>query len=121
TIAHDTDPMRISEPLHASAEDLIRAARKLKLEGIIAKKLSSRYEPGKRTGAWVKVKINLDQELVIGGYLPAEKRYFDALLVGYYQGSKLIFAGKVRNGFKEAGAKERVFAQFKGLGSGKCP
>jgi bifunctional non-homologous end joining protein LigD len=120
-LANITDPVRLSGSLHASAEDLLQAARKLNLEGLVAKRLDSRYEPGKRSGAWVKVKINLDQELVIGGYLPAEKRHFDALLVGYYQGSKLIFAGKVRNGFKEAGSKEAVFARFKGLGTEKCP
>jgi bifunctional non-homologous end joining protein LigD len=114
-------PVYKSAALHGVPEDLLSAARQHNLEGIIAKRLDSRYEPGKRSGEWIKVKINQDQELVIGGYLPAAKRHFDALLVGYYEGSKLIFAGKIRNGFKEAGSKERVFARFKGQGTDRCP
>jgi len=71
-------------------------------------------------GAWSKLKFNLDQELVIGGYIPG-RRGFDALLVGYYEKGRLIFSGKVRNGFKDAGSKEKVFARFKGLGTATCP
>src|SRR5207302_2644812 len=112
-LAGATHPVHLSVALHASPEELIAAAREHNLEGIVAKRLDSRYEPGKRSGAWVKVKVSLDQELVIGGYIPAARRHFDALLVGYYVGSKLIFAGKIRNGFKETGTKERVFARFK--------
>jgi bifunctional non-homologous end joining protein LigD len=120
-LSNAREPVRLSAPLHASADALIGAAREHNLEGIIAKRLDSRYEPGKRSGAWVKVKVSLDQELVIGGYIPAAKRHFDSLLVGYYDGPKLIFCGKVRNGFTEAGSKERVFERFKGLGSKQCP
>src|SRR5205085_8082844 len=76
-------PVYLSAALQGKPAELIEAAREHNLEGIIAKRLDSRYEAGKRSGAWVKVKINLDQELVVGGYLPAEKRHFDALLVGY--------------------------------------
>jgi bifunctional non-homologous end joining protein LigD len=68
----------------------------------------------------VKFKLNQDQELVVGGYIPGN-RGFDALLVGYYQAGKLIFCGKIRNGFKEPGSKERVSSRFKGLGTTKCP
>ena len=99
---------------------LVVAAKNAGLEGIVAKRRDSRYEPGKRSGAWVKFKLNQDQELVIGGYIPGT-RGFDALLVGYYQSGKLIFCGKIRNGFKEAGSKERVLTKFKGLGTTKCP
>jgi bifunctional non-homologous end joining protein LigD len=120
-LAGITHPVYLSADLHGTPAQLIAAARRHNLEGIIAKRLDSRYEPGKRSGAWVKVKINLDQELVIGGYIPAPKRHFDALLAGYYQGSKLIFAGKIRNGFKAPGSKERVFKRFKGQGADRCP
>ncbi len=119
-LVNATDPVKFSATLEADAEALITAAKQTGLEGVVAKRLDSRYEPGKRTGAWVKFKLNLDQELVIGGYLPG-KRGFDSLLVGYYRSGELIFCGKVRNGFKEAGSKERVFARFKGLGTKKCP
>ncbi|MBV9398781.1 MAG: non-homologous end-joining DNA ligase [Bryobacterales bacterium] len=115
-------PMRLSATLDAPPETLVAAARKLGLEGIVAKRRESVYEPGKRSGAWVKFKLNLDQELVIGGYLPAPKRHFDALLVGYYDSrNRLFFAGKVRNGFKEPGVKENLFKKFAGLGLRKCP
>ena len=115
-----TDPIRFSASLEADVDSLIAAAKQAGLEGIVAKRRDSRYEPGKRSGAWVKFKLNRDQELVIGGYIPGT-RGFDALLVGYYQNEKLMFCGKIRNGFKQAGSKERVFARFKGLGSTKCP
>jgi bifunctional non-homologous end joining protein LigD len=71
------------------------------LEGLIAKKSQSRYESGLRTGSWVKVKWGLEQEFVIGGYTAPEgsRHYFGAILVGYYDGPKLLFAGKVGTGF----------------------
>src|SRR5439155_15738207 len=95
---HFADPIRLSQPLHASAADLVHAAREQGLEGLVAKRLNSIYEPGARSGAWVKYKINRGQELVIGGYLPGAP-YFGSLLVGYYDAGKLIFIGKVKNGF----------------------
>jgi ATP-dependent DNA ligase len=99
---------------------VIAAAKQLGLEGILPKRRDSRYEPGRRSGAWVKFKLNQDQELIIGGYLPGN-RAFDSLLVGYYRKGQLIFCAKVRNGFKEARSEERVFARLKGLGTTKCP
>ena len=77
--------------------DLIRAAKELELEGIIAKRKGSLYESRRRSGAWVKYKINRSQEFVIGGYTPGNP--FDALIVGCYEGGKLRYVGKVRNGF----------------------
>ena len=66
-------------------------------EGIVAKRKDSFYESGKRTGAWAKYKVNKSQEFVIGGYKPGNP--FDSVIVGYYEGDKLIYAAKVRNGF----------------------
>jgi ATP-dependent DNA ligase len=100
-------------------KDIIRAAREHGLEGIVAKRLNSRYETGQRSGAWIKYKTNLGQELVIGGYMPG--RYvFDVLLVGYYEREKLIFIGKLKNGFTPA-VRMRLAQNFKGLETGKCP
>jgi bifunctional non-homologous end joining protein LigD len=65
--------------------NLIRAAKKLELEGVIAKRKGSAYEPGRRSGAWVKYKINRSQEFVIGGYTVGIDP-FDALIVGCYEG-----------------------------------
>ncbi len=83
-LVHTTDPVRFSATLHANVDALVAAAKQTGLEGIVAKRRDSRYEPGKRSGAWIKFKLNQDQELVIGGYVPA-KRGFDSLLAGYYQ------------------------------------
>jgi bifunctional non-homologous end joining protein LigD len=119
-LADGQPPLYLSQSLDAPLEALLRAAEAAGLEGVIAKRRTSRYEPGKRSGAWSKLKFNLAQELVIGGYIPGP-RGFDALLVGHYQDNRLIFSGKVRNGFKEPGSKENVFARFKSLGTAKCP
>src|ERR1700730_63991 len=98
---------------------MMAALRSQGLEGVGAKRLGSGYEPGRRSGAWVKVRIGGDQEFVIGGYTPSPKT-FDALLVGYYEGDKLIFAARVRNGFVPA-TRETVFRYFKRLHSKNCP
>ncbi len=74
------------------------------LEGIVAKRLDSRYEPGRRTGAWLKIKHVYRQELIICGWLPGEGRRADrigALLMGYRQDGSLRYAGRVGTGFTE--------------------
>ena len=64
------DPVRVSSIFNVSAKQLIAAAKKSGLEGIIAKRVDSSYESGERSGAWLKYKTNKGQELVIGGYKP---------------------------------------------------
>jgi bifunctional non-homologous end joining protein LigD len=63
----------------------------------------SQYEAGKRSGTWVKIKLHLEQEFVIGGYTDPEggRKHFGALLVGLYEGKRLKFAGRVGTGFSE--------------------
>jgi bifunctional non-homologous end joining protein LigD len=112
------DPIRLSETFETQPRDLIRAAKEQSLEGIVAKQKDSTYEPGKRTGAWVKYRINRGQEFVIGGYTPDHP--FDALIVGYYEGDKLYYVGKVRNGFVPQ-VRWEVYRNFKGLDSDTCP
>ena len=97
---------------------MIRAITELGLEGIIAKRQDSLYEPGKRSGAWVKYKINKGQEFVIGGYTPGNP--FDAIIVGYYKGDKLFYAGKVRAGFVPHVRRE-IMARMKPLKIDVCP
>jgi DNA ligase D-like protein (predicted ligase) len=108
----------LSETLNASVDDLVRIAREFGFEGIIAKRKDSVYESGKRTGAWVKYKVNRGQEFVIGGYTPGNP--FDALIVGYYEGDRLLYAAKVRNGFVPQVRRE-VASRFKGLEIDTCP
>ena len=86
-----------SEPLPGTPEQIEKAVRELHLEGVIAKRRNSRYEPGKRSRSWVKVKFNRRQEFVVGGFKPIAGG-FESLLVGYYEGRKLMFASKVRAG-----------------------
>jgi bifunctional non-homologous end joining protein LigD len=87
---------------------LLEATEAQGLEGIVAKRLDSRYEPGRRTGAWLKIKHTRRQELVIAGWLPGEGRRTDrigALLMGVYEGTGaergLRYAGRVGTGFTE--------------------
>jgi bifunctional non-homologous end joining protein LigD len=83
---------------------LLDATRAQGLEGVVAKRLDSRYEPGRRTGAWIKVKNIHRQEVVIGGWIPGEGRRTDrigALLMGYYDDGALHYAGRVGTGFTE--------------------
>ena len=91
-------PLRLSPLLQAPSDQILEAVRKLGLEGVVGKRTDSRYEPGERSGAWFKLRVNLEQEFVIGGYVPGA-RGFDALLVGVYEKRELIFVAKVKNGF----------------------
>jgi bifunctional non-homologous end joining protein LigD len=97
------DNIRFSEELQATREELLQVARQFQLEGPIAKRPDSVYESGQRSGAWVKVKLTQAQESVIGGYTPPEgsRMYFGSLLVGYYDSSGLLLAGRVGTGFSE--------------------
>jgi bifunctional non-homologous end joining protein LigD len=113
-----TAPMGLSENIEAAPTDMIRVAKEFGFEGIVAKRKDSLYESGKRTGAWVKYKVNQGQEFVIGGYTPDNP--FDALIVGYYEGERLLYAAKVRNGFVPQVRRE-VAIKFKGLEIDTCP
>jgi DNA ligase D-like protein (predicted ligase) len=101
-----------------SASSILKFVRQHGLEGVIAKRADSKYEPGKRSGLWNKIRINLGQEFVVGGYTPGNP--FDALIVGFYQGKDLLFAARVRAGFVPATRRE-VLAEIKGLKTSKCP
>ena len=86
-----------SDPLPGTPDQIEAAVRGLQLEGVIAKRRQSLYEPGKRSPSWVKVKFNRRQEFVIGGFKPNALN-FESLVVGYFDGKKLLFAGRVRAG-----------------------
>jgi bifunctional non-homologous end joining protein LigD len=115
-------PIRFSRGLRAVAPRLMREMQARGLEGLIAKKRHSEYEPGRRSGAWVKFKWSAEQEFVIGGYTaPKGSRFhFGALLVGYYEKNRLLFAGKVGTGFDGATLK-MLEAKFRPLVRAQCP
>lgn len=86
---------------------MLQSVRSAGMEGLIAKRIDSRYEPGGRSGAWLKIKISASQELVIGGYLPGQGMLTGGLgsvLVGYYRSGqdKLQYAGAVGTGYTDA-------------------
>src|SRR6266498_3194678 len=93
--------LRLSEPFDDGVA-LLQAATKQHLEGIMAKRLDSRYVQGKRTRDWLKVKTHGEQEFVIVGFTKGTGRRassFGSLVLGYYQGGELVYAGNVGTGF----------------------
>ena len=96
---------RVPDVHPGAGERLLEVTKAQGLEGIVAKRLDARYEPGARNGAWLKIKHTRRQELVIGGWLPGEGRRTDrigALLMGYYgPAGDFEFAGRVGTGFTE--------------------
>jgi DNA ligase D-like protein (predicted ligase) len=111
--------IRISDYIEAGASELLAAAREQQLEGIVGKRRDSIYEPGKRSGAWIKHRVNLGQEFVIGGYFPGPHG-IDSLIVGYYDGNQLRYVARTRNGFVPA-SRRQVFSKLKHLVTPTCP
>jgi bifunctional non-homologous end joining protein LigD len=109
----------LSQELPGTAAQVTEAVSRLGLEGVVAKRRGSRYDAGQRSGAWVKLKLDKQQEFVVGGYRPGPHGV-DALLVGYYNGRDLRFAGKVRAGFTPHLRRE-VFAALPPLHVERCP
>ena len=109
----------LSQELPGTSAQVTEAVRRLGLEGVIAKRRDSTYAPGQRSGAWVKLKLDRQQEFVVGGFRPGPHGV-DALLVGYYEGRGLRFGGKVRAGFTPHVRRE-VLAALKPLIAAACP
>jgi len=105
--------------LETSAANILAAAKEQGLEGVIAKRRDSLYQPGRRTGAWVKYRINRGQEFVIGGYTPGPHG-IDSLIVGYYRGKDFVYVARVRNGFVPA-LRRQVFERIRNLVSPTMP
>ena len=113
------EPVRYVGVLDASLRDLIHAVKTQGFEGLVAKRRDSRYEPGLRSGAWMKMRINRSQEFVIGGYTIGT-RTFDALVIGYYENGRLTYASRTRNGFTPA-LRQQLFKKFRSLEIADCP
>ncbi len=113
------DPLRYSPVLEASLPNLIRSVKEQGLEGLVAKRRDSKYEPGERSGAWVKMRVNRTQEFVIGGYTVGS-RHFDGLIFGYWEGDELMYAARTRSGFTPA-VREQLHQWFRGLETPQCP
>ncbi len=96
--------VRYAGHVEADGETFFRAVAERGVEGMVAKRRSSRYEPGRRSRAWLKVKARPEQEMIVGGYLPGRGRSaaLGALVVGVHEGAALRYAGRVGSGFDEA-------------------
>jgi DNA ligase D-like protein (predicted ligase) len=113
------DPIRYSPILEASLPNLICSVKEQGLEGVVAKRRDSKYEPGERSGAWAKMRVNRSQDFAIGGYTLGG-RHFDALIFGYWEGDRLMYAARTRSGFTPA-VREQLHQRFRGLETPECP
>ncbi len=118
----DDDSIRLSKVFNASGIEFFRAAEKMGLEGIIAKKADSTYSASLRSREWLKIKVSKRQEVVIGGYTKNEDttKAFSSLLLGVYENGKFQYVGKVGTGFSSHLQKE-MLREFGPLVQDKSP
>lgn len=98
----ENDHITIIDYLEEKGEAYFRAARKKGLEGIMAKRMGSTYQPGVRSKDWVKIKREVEFDLVVGGFTKGEgwrSPLFGALVVGAYKNSTLVYVGRIGSGF----------------------
>ncbi len=122
----------VTDTWNDGGEALLDAMAAAGMEGLIAKRLGSRYEPGRRSSDWLKVKVRRRQELVVGGWLPGQgnrSETFGALLVGYYPddlaqpdrtAGSLVYAGRVGTGFTRT-EQDRLVAELSSIATVDCP
>lgn len=113
------EPIRISEHFEAGADDVLEAARRMQLEGVIAKDRRSHYE-GKRTSKWLKLKVVNEDEFVIAGFTEGEREHFGALILAAYNDGKLRHVGQCGTGFDQK-AMRALMKRFEPLIIEKCP
>jgi ATP-dependent DNA ligase len=111
--------LALSEVSNQSASEILQFVRTHGLEGVIAKRADSVYQPGQRTGLWAKHRVNLGQEFVVGGYIPGTSG-IDSLVVGFYRGTDLHYSARVRAGFVPA-TRRQVHEKIRNLKTSKCP
>jgi bifunctional non-homologous end joining protein LigD len=116
------DPIRFSGEIGGDASTLLGEVKRRGLEGLIGKLRDSVYEPGRRSGAWIKLKCVNEQEFVIGGFTPPQgaRQHFGAVLVGYNEKKKFFFAGKVGTGFNTK-SLAALHKRLKGETRDDCP
>ena len=103
-----TAQLRITESIEGDGKKMLEKARRQGWEGIIAKRIDSPYEPGVRSRNWLKLKIEFREEFVVGGYTePRNSReHIGALLLGYFDKGRFIYAGHTGGGFTRKGLEE---------------
>lgn len=111
--------LRFSSALRGNAKKIVKMVTEHRLEGVVAKRLNSLYETGKRSGSWVKLPCKQKRQFLIGGYRPTANG-FGKILVGHHEGSHFKFAGKVRHRLESPG-RFALMNAFKRLRIGNCP
>lgn len=121
-ILPESNSIMLSQVFDTSGIEFLKAAKKMDLEGIMAKRKDSTYHVKNRTKEWLKIKANKRQEVVIGGYTKNEgtSKRFSSLLLGVYEGKDLIYTGKVGTGFNAKDQKE-MMKMFEPLVTDKPP
>ncbi len=118
----DDDHIRISQVFKVNGIDFFEAAKKMQLEGIMCKRMSSKYIDGSRSKDWLKVKVDFRQEVVIGGFTKNDdsSKLFSSLLLGVFEDGKFQYVGKVGTGFT-AKLQKQMMETFTPLISTKVP
>ncbi len=110
----ESDGVTLADYFSEKGEDYFQAALKLGIEGVMAKRLDSTYQPGVRHPDWMKIKKRFEFDLVVGGYIQGKGRrgpYFGGLLLGAYdsgKSGKLIYVGRVGSGFSDRELQEMI-------------
>jgi ATP-dependent DNA ligase len=119
SVVKTSDHVGLSQVADKTSAQMLRFVRSYGLEGVVAKRADSVYQPGLRTGLWSKQRVNLGQEFVIGGYIPSHLG-LDSIVVGFYRGNDLYYAARVRAGFVPA-TRRLVFDSIKHIKAKQCP
>jgi bifunctional non-homologous end joining protein LigD len=114
-----SERVQLSEHFAGPVSRFVRAVQQMGGEGVVAKRLNSIYEPARRTGAWRKLRLNIGQEFVIGGFTSGSNG-IDALVVGFYRGRSLMYAARVRAGLIP-GTRRSLYARLQPLVVRACP
>jgi len=116
------DRIRPSQTFQTGGLEFFAAAKKMGLEGIMAKRSGSIYSPDSRNKEWLKIKANLRQEVVIGGFTKNDgsSKQFSSLLLGVYENGKFLYVGKVGTGFSDK-LQKQMMLQFTPLITSKIP
>jgi bifunctional non-homologous end joining protein LigD len=109
----------LSQSLPGTLSQIMQAVKEHGLEGVVAKRLDSKYQPGQRTKTWLKLPLKPSADLVVGAYR-LDARRLELLLVGYFEKNKLLFAGKVHQGLNPAN-RRALLKTLEPLRVAKCP
>ncbi len=121
-LPENNDVIREGYSVREQGVSFFEAVGKLGLEGIMAKRSDSIYMPGQRTGDWLKIKLQKQEELIIGGYTrkKGSSKLFSSLLLGVYEQGKLKYAGRVGTGFN-SNEQQKLLSLFTRLRRKTCP